>query len=264
LPQERIVVLGFLKDQVPLTTRITARRRIQDIGPTLAYNLNGRMQQEAQRELAHCHTCNDYLEYAKQWLGGGSIQIVPEIESAITTMNAIRPRRGCEIGTDFGGTTFLLSRTVPTLKLLIGVDLYIKNRARLASLAPKNLKLELVNGSSYAPQTVERVRRILGGEKLDVLLIDGDHRYEGVREDFLAYREFVRDGGYILFHDIVPDYTTRFGRPSAAYSGGVPKLWEELSRLYPAQTFINNPEQDGMGIGLLTYSTSVRLPDSLR
>lgn len=257
------MVRDSLKQKIPVTTRISTRRRIQDLAPSLAFRLNGSKQRQAQKELDTCHSIPDYLAFAKRWLGAGAIQVVPEIQGALDFVRAESPRRACEIGTDFGGTTFLLSQLLPSLELLIGVDLYIKNRAQLAALAPRNVRLELLNGSSYAPRTIERVQNRLRGAKLDLLLIDGDHRYEGVLQDFLKYRHLVRDNGLILFHDIVPDYTTRYGRPTGAYSGGVPLVWERLSALYPARTFINKPNQDGMGIGVLRYDPSIPIPNAL-
>ena len=86
-----------------------------------------------------------------------------------------------------------------------------------------------------------------------LFIIDGDHRYEGVRRDFLAYRHFVRPGGIIVFHDIVPDHRARYGVDTMRWTGGVPQLWEQLKQQYPHQEFIGNPLQDGFGIGALEY-----------
>ena len=36
---------------------------------------------------------------------------------------------------------------------------------------------------------------------LDVLFVDADHRYEGVRADFERWSPLVRPGGHVLFHD---------------------------------------------------------------
>ncbi len=38
-------------------------------------------------------------------------------------------------------------------------------------------------------------------QPLDVLFIDGDHRYEAVKRDFDEWLPHVRKGGFILFHD---------------------------------------------------------------
>ena len=37
----------------------------------------------------------------------------------------------CEIGTADGGTNFLLSQALPTVQLMLGVDLYVKKRSKL-------------------------------------------------------------------------------------------------------------------------------------
>lgn len=43
------------------------------------------------------------------------------------------------------------------------------------------------------------------GSWIDVLLIDGDHSFEGVSLDFYRYSPLVKPGGLILFHDIRPE-----------------------------------------------------------
>lgn len=40
-----------------------------------------------------------------------------------------------------------------------------------------------------------------GGQVIDVLFIDGDHRYEGVKKDIENWLPFVKKGGVIFFHD---------------------------------------------------------------
>ena len=37
--------------------------------------------------------------------------------------------------------------------------------------------------------------------KYDVLIIDGDHSYAGVKSDYVNYMTFVNRGGYIVFDD---------------------------------------------------------------
>jgi predicted O-methyltransferase YrrM len=41
-------------------------------------------------------------------------------------------------------------------------------------------------------------------KRLDFLFIDGDHTYEGVKQDFEMYTPLVRKGGLVAMHDIVP------------------------------------------------------------
>lgn len=45
------------------------------------------------------------------------------------------------------------------------------------------------------------VKKLLGNQKIDLLFIDGDHHRNAVRDDYLMYHDFVRQGGVIVFHD---------------------------------------------------------------
>ncbi|PRN00885.1 class I SAM-dependent methyltransferase [Aliarcobacter cryaerophilus] len=46
----------------------------------------------------------------------------------------------------------------------------------------------------------------LSNEKIDFLFIDGDHTPRGVTLDFLKFNEYLAVGGYIMLHDIFPEY----------------------------------------------------------
>jgi predicted O-methyltransferase YrrM len=95
------------------------------------------------------------------------------------------------------------------------------------------------------------VRGVLGGA-LDVLLIDGDHSYDGVRRDFELYTPLVRPGGLIILHDIVQDHGQRYGEPTTASTGGVPQFWREVkSQFSGTEEIVDDFDQDGYGVGLL-------------
>lgn len=240
-----------------------AKKMIEDVKPSLSFILDRRRQRQALEEIDACRTAVDYLSFSSRWLGGGAMQIPVEIEGALDYIRAEEPRYICEIGTERCGTTLLLSRVLTSAELIIGIDIYIKNRYRLQFFRPSHQEIYLLNGSSYVPTTIRLVRSKLKERKLDVLFIDGDHRYEGVSKDFLMYRHLVRENGLIMFHDIVPDHGTRFGKKTPTFSGGVPLLWQQLKRLYPSREFIRNLEQDGFGIGILKYSSSITLPKDI-
>lgn len=44
------------------------------------------------------------------------------------------------------------------------------------------------------------------GQPIDFALIDGDHSVAGCMADFRIIEEHVATGGYLLFHDVFPDY----------------------------------------------------------
>ena len=200
----------------------------------------------------------DHFAFSSRFFGAH--QLEAEICALLAWVGEIAPRTVCEIGTAMGGTTYLLGQSLPSVTHLIGIDLFVRRKQRLRFFARPNQRLTFFDGSSYEPSTVERVKRHLGGEKLDLLFIDGDHSLNGVARDFAAYRPFVRDGGIIVFHDIVQDYTTRYGRRTPSYTGGVPRFWREIKPLYQTREFIESPEQDGFGIGALVYDSAVVPP----
>ena len=40
---------------------------------------------------------------------------------------------------------------------------------------------------------------------IDMIFIDGDHRYEPVKQDIAVWTPFVRKGGIVAFHDYIPE-----------------------------------------------------------
>ena len=150
------------------------------------------------------------------------------------------PKRSLEIGTNYGGTLFLLCAVSPPKARIISLDLplgpfgggYPRRKIPLYQRFPRaGQKLHLVRANSHAPETKEQVLRILGGgEQLDYLFLDGDHTYQGVRSDFEMYAPLVRSGGLVAFHDIV------------TYDAGskceVSTFWNEIKNSYAHREFI--------------------------
>jgi predicted O-methyltransferase YrrM len=99
----------------------------------------------------------------------------------------------------------------------------------------------------------KKLERILKGKRFDMLFIDGDHSYEGVRRDHEQYESLVRDGGLIAFHDIVPDQRDAEGvlLHENCYAGGVHRYWAEIKDQYSHWEFVESWNQNGFGIGVL-------------
>jgi predicted O-methyltransferase YrrM len=191
-----------------------------------------------------------------------SWQIPSEIAGFLRILEAEPPQRVLEIGTAKGGTLFLLTRVAAPDALLISVDLkrgqfgggYPAWRAPLyRSFAREAQRVKPVMGESHGHRTREQVKRLLEGKSIDLLFIDGDHSYEGVKKDFADYAPLVRSGGLVAFHDIVPGSPGKHGDP-----GGVPAFWPELKTTYPHATeLVEDWEWGSCGIGV------VRLPSGV-
>ncbi|MDG0964309.1 MAG: class I SAM-dependent methyltransferase [Opitutales bacterium] len=177
-------------------------------------------------------------------------QVEDEICEFIKYSINFSPKIICEIGVERGGTSFLFSTCLPTIEKVIGIDLVLKNVPLLKFLSrSKNYYLE---GYSSSEKVFNKVRKILSGKQIDLLFIDGDHSYKGVKADFEKFLPLVGENGVIAFHDICEDHNSRFGKNTSNFSGGVPQFWKEIKDHYPKSTeFVHDRNQDGFGIGLI-------------
>ena len=62
----------------------------------------------------------------------------------------------------------------------------------------KILHIEFI-GDSHSQKAVDFVSSL--GVCFDMLFIDGDHSYDGVKMDTEMYSSFVNDGGFVIYHD---------------------------------------------------------------
>ena len=179
-------------------------------------------------------------------------QIREEISGMMNLVQANPPRRCLEIGTAGGGTLFLIAGSAHPEARIISIDLPgglyglgypIWKIPMFKAFARKNQEIVLLRADSHSPETLEKVRSELAGEKLDFLFIDGDHTYEGVKKDFEMYSSLVREGGIVGFHDIVPHATDR--------TVDVSRFWNELKRDHSHKEFVHSWDQGWAGIGVV-------------
>jgi len=182
----------------------------------------------------------------------GPMQLRPEIRSLMELLKQRGVKRFMEIGTANGGTLFLLCKSLGKGSAGISLDLpcdsffgeYPKYKEPFyQSFAGEGQSLRLLRGDSHKPETLANVKGVLGEEKLDFLLIDGDHSYEGVKKDYEMYSPLVKEGGIIAFHDIVVF-------PPELHCD-VHRFWNEVKLQSKSQEFISDPKQTWAGIGII-------------
>jgi predicted O-methyltransferase YrrM len=226
---------------------------------------------DLRREVSKEHSPSEWFEFAcsfqdrflfaRRRISIAPSQIKSEFLQLLENIRSLQLRRILEIGTANGGTIFLLARAALRDATLVTVDLPAKGQPHgypswkeriFRAFAGSNQKLALVRGDSHDPGTVERVKAALGYELVDFLFIDADHSYDGAKKDFDLYLPLVRPGGLVAFHDIIPDHFTRYGQKTRSNTGEVHRLWEELKVRRPAREIVNDVDQDGFGLGLIT------------
>jgi cephalosporin hydroxylase len=200
---------------------------------------------------------HDIIQATQQYTGRGhyasirSVQALSEISSLLRKVLELRPKVVVEIGTYKGGTLFMWSRIEPSPEKIVSIDLpggrygggYNRNRRKLYRefVADRpGTEMTLFQCDSHSSATLKRLREILDGSPVDFLYIDGDHSYDGAKQDFEMYSPLVRTGGIVAFHDIV----------TTADGCGVDRLWDELKKSYPHEEYTDGT-RGKKGIGVL-------------
>lgn len=85
----------------------------------------------------------------------------------------------------------------------------IKNLNYIKSNYNNEAKFKLIQGNSYFDITEENFKKECDFP-IDLLFIDGDHTFDGVKNDFERYSKYVKKNGYIIFddyhHEIIKKY----------------------------------------------------------
>ena len=126
------------------------------------------------------------------------------------------PKNVVEIGSFYGGTLWHWIKYNELLKRIMSIDLSIPpsdNRYNEMNSSKKlwpcwiknEISFNFFEGSSHDPSMINAVKSRINKEYglCDMLFIDGDHLYNSVKKDWNNYRDLVRPGGWIVFHDSV-------------------------------------------------------------
>lgn len=163
-----------------------------------------------------------------------------------------------EIGARHGDTFFHVMKSLPRGSLGIAVDLpggawgvessrYALDEAA-EELREMGYRIATIYGDSTTDFIRESVLEALNWYEphgaIDAVLIDGDHRYEGVSADWRIW------GGMapiVAFHDIAGEGQIQ---PTTKDIVEVPRLWRELKAEFSTVEFLGNGTTMGIGVVL--------------
>lgn len=131
-----------------------------------------------------------------------------------------------EIGAFAGGSASLVSMSEKVKKVYsidignpINKEIPIRN---VNKFKHNQCDYEYIHGNSNSDNIVKYVSNKI--PKIDILFIDGDHKFDAVINDFHNYKDLVINGGYIVFDD----YLDEFHSPEV--KGAVDSIAENLNK----------------------------------
>jgi predicted O-methyltransferase YrrM len=131
---------------------------------------------------------------------------------------------GLEIGSNYGGSTYAFASI---FKNFLSID--IKHHQNFDKLKSEFPNYDYIISDSGVVDTYNLIKAM--NIKFDFIFIDGDHGYDAVKKDYIIYKEFIKDGGFIAFHDIKGD------KDSA-------KFWMEIKDDYESYQFFATYRDD--------------------
>lgn len=130
-----------------------------------------------------------------------------EAERACLARFAVGRKRLAEIGVWHGVTTCCLRRAMASDAVLLCIDPYPVGRLGfsaqqiIANREVSRIRNGRVEWIRATGAEAGREHRLSNRAPMDFVFIDGDHTYEGLREDWEAWSPLVTDNGIVALHD---------------------------------------------------------------
>lgn len=182
--------------------------------------------------------------YNFAWMGRPIIQLPNDMVVMQELIWSVKPDLIVETGIAHGGSLILSASMLAMLDMVeaiesgatsmdprggkrkvIGVDIDIRSHNRAAVEAhPMASRIEMIQGSSVAQETVERVKAAAAGYKNVLVCLDSNHTHDHVLAELDAYAPLTSVGSYcVVFDTIVEDMPEGFFHDRPWGPGNNPK-----------------------------------------
>lgn len=186
-------------------------------------------------------------------LGRPIIQLPQDMVALQELIWAVKPDLIIETGIAHGGSLILsasmlalidyceaveagaLLDPAATKRRVLGIDIDIRahNRAAIEQ-HPLSHRIDMLQGSSIAPEVIAQVHAIAGRHERIMVLLDSNHTHEHVLAELEAYAPLTSAGSYCVVFDTVVEDLPKEMFPDRPWGpGDNPKtaVWEYLRRL---------------------------------
>ncbi|MBK7765434.1 MAG: cephalosporin hydroxylase family protein [Sulfuritalea sp.] len=189
--------------------------------------------------------------YNFAWMGRPIIQYPQDIVAMQELIWSVKPDLIIETGIAHGGSLILSASMLALLDMtgaieagestlnlrgsrrkVIGIDIDIRAHNRAAIEAhPLSSWIEMIQGSSVAPETIDRVKAAATGYPRVMVCLDSNHTHDHVLAELVAYAPLTSVGSYcVVFDTVVEDMPAEMFPDRPWGPGNNPKtaVWEYL------------------------------------
>lgn len=159
------------------------------------------------------------------WLGRPIIQYPQDMVAMQELIWTVKPDLIIETGIAHGGSLILSASMLALLELseaaekgeivdpakpkrkVLGIDIDIRPHNKDAIEAhPMASRIEMIQGSSIAPEIMDQVRKVAAGYSRVLISLDSNHTHEHVLEELKLYAPLTSVGSYcVVFDTVVED-----------------------------------------------------------
>jgi len=190
--------------------------------------------------------------YNFAWMSRPIIQYPQDIVAMQELIWAVRPDLIVETGIAHGGSLIFSASMLALLDLsdaiesgaevmattsnrkVLGIDIDIRPHNKAAIEAhPMASRIQMIEGSSVAPEIVAQVHEIAAGYRRVLVCLDSNHTHSHVLEELQAYAQLTSIGSYcVVFDTVVEDMPPEmFGdRPWGVGDNPKTAVWEFLKQ----------------------------------
>lgn len=170
----------------------------------------------------HASTVPKY-SYNFAWLGRPIIQYPQDIVAMQEIIWRVQPELIIETGIAHGGSLIFSASMLelnaacggPKDARVLGVDIDIRAHNRRAiEEHPLYHRIDMIQGSSVAPEIVEQVRARAAGKQRVLVCLDSNHTHEHVLAELHAYAMLATVGSYCVVFDTIVEHL-----PAGIYPG---------------------------------------------
>jgi cephalosporin hydroxylase len=163
--------------------------------------------------------------YNFEWLGRPVIQYPQDLAAVQELIWYVKPDLIIEAGIAHGGSLILSASMLAMLDMcdaiesdsildpkqsqrkVLGIDVDIRAHNRAAIEAhPMSSRIQMIQGSSIAPEVVEQVHKIAKNHDRILVCLDSNHTHDHVLAELQAYAPLTSIGSYcVVFDTIIED-----------------------------------------------------------